>query len=254
MGSLVCVVLWLCSMMITSYLDPPSLVDTNFRAYTALSLSAKGFSSLLPTCALYWAFKIISFREFFCKSLISSFLRFHVLASSSHWLSPLSVFFFAAVGARWSNIADPAVHGDNISLLTIILIMVASLFMYSFLIFYLDNVIPWQFGVPKSPFFLFQISFWCPSREPNLRKRAQSIPEKFSPMFESPASSNVEPSIVLHNITKTFNQTKAVDNISFSFLSSQISVLLGRSGAGKTTTMNILTGSAAIDVYQSGVP
>lgn len=48
--------------------------------------------------------------------------------------------------------------------------------------------------------------------------------------------------IKVRNLTKTFKDFVAVDNISFDVEEGEIFGLLGSNGAGKTTTMNILTG------------
>lgn len=48
--------------------------------------------------------------------------------------------------------------------------------------------------------------------------------------------------ISLQNVTKSFNRTKAVDNISFEISDGEIVGFLGPNGAGKTTTMRMMTG------------
>lgn len=53
--------------------------------------------------------------------------------------------------------------------------------------------------------------------------------------------------IEVSNLTKSFNQTIAVDDISFSVPRGQIVGLLGPNGAGKTTTMRMLTGFLSPD-------
>ncbi len=50
------------------------------------------------------------------------------------------------------------------------------------------------------------------------------------------------PMIELKNITKNFNNVKAVDNVSFSVKKGEIVGFLGPNGAGKTTTMRLITG------------
>ena len=48
----------------------------------------------------------------------------------------------------------------------------------------------------------------------------------------------------MENVTKQFNKRKrAVDNLSFVAPMNQITVLLGHNGAGKSTAMNMLSGS-----------
>ncbi len=48
--------------------------------------------------------------------------------------------------------------------------------------------------------------------------------------------------IEIQNLTKTYGQIKAVDNISFTVNKGEILGFLGPNGAGKSTTMNIITG------------
>lgn len=46
----------------------------------------------------------------------------------------------------------------------------------------------------------------------------------------------------VYNLTKTYKKTTAVDNISFSVASGEISILLGPNGAGKSTTIKAISG------------
>ena len=57
--------------------------------------------------------------------------------------------------------------------------------------------------------------------------------------------------IELKHITKTFNGKKALSDISFSVSEGEIFGFLGPSGAGKTTTINILTGQLVQDSGQA---
>ncbi len=53
--------------------------------------------------------------------------------------------------------------------------------------------------------------------------------------------------IVIENLTKSFGNQKAVDNISLKVTTGQIMGFLGPNGAGKTTTMKIITNYIAAD-------
>ena len=47
--------------------------------------------------------------------------------------------------------------------------------------------------------------------------------------------------IIVSNLTKTYGDQRAVDNISFQVKTGEILGFLGPNGAGKTTTMKVLT-------------
>jgi ABC-type multidrug transport system ATPase subunit len=44
------------------------------------------------------------------------------------------------------------------------------------------------------------------------------------------------------NVSKYFGEKKVIDNLSINFYESEIFCLLGHNGAGKSTTINLLTG------------
>lgn len=51
-----------------------------------------------------------------------------------------------------------------------------------------------------------------------------------------------QPLILLENMTKCYNEIRAVDNLSLSIPPGQVFAFLGPNGAGKTTTIKVLTG------------
>lgn len=53
---------------------------------------------------------------------------------------------------------------------------------------------------------------------------------------------NLKAGIKVQNLRKVFNQKVAVNSLSLNMFENQITVLLGHNGAGKSTTMSMLTG------------
>uniref|UniRef100_A0A131Y9J2 ATP-binding cassette, subfamily A (ABC1), member 3 n=1 Tax=Rhipicephalus appendiculatus TaxID=34631 RepID=A0A131Y9J2_RHIAP len=113
---------------VISYSLPTSILDPlGSDRYMSISRSAKLSTSLLPNSGLYWAFRLISFLE------------------------------GQGIGAKWSNLGMEAVPADNVTLGQIVLIMLVSVLIYALLLWYLDNVWPFQYGIPKHPLFFLQI-------------------------------------------------------------------------------------------------
>lgn len=49
--------------------------------------------------------------------------------------------------------------------------------------------------------------------------------------------------VILQNLTKVYGVNTAVNNLSLNIYNDQITVLLGHNGAGKSTTISMLTGT-----------
>lgn len=72
------------------------------------------------------------------------------------------------------------------------------------------------------------------------------------PMMTSPANLTAEdrpaePVIALDHVSKSFADFKAVDDLSFQVQKGEILTLLGRTGAGKTTVLNLIMGTSQPD-------
>ena len=64
---------------------------------------------------------------------------------------------YANVGVQFENIQD-----GNFSMYSVLLMLFFDIFIYGFLAWYLDQVIPHEFGVVKHPLFLFFPNYWIP--------------------------------------------------------------------------------------------
>ena len=149
----------------------------------------------------------------------------------------------------FDNLNFESILFGSFTVLQTLLLMLGSIPIYCFFIWYIDNVWPFQDGVPKKPWYLFQPSYWFPERDAEKRSEFRNWDKNVdtdSKLFE-PINSNDEPIISVSNVTKKFtsgfgNTKTAVNNLSLNIYPHQITVLLGHNGAGKSTTMNMITG------------
>ncbi|CAG2161807.1 unnamed protein product [Oppiella nova] len=211
---IVTVILW-----IVTYAVPIGILNPFFHKNMDIigTNSARMLSSLLPNMGLSW-----------CMSIMG---QFEVMGT----------------GANWSTLFRNTSVYNSLTLALVMCIMSLSCLMYGVLIWYLDNVWPFQYGVPKPVCFPFYMSYWFPSKYRDFDEK----PEAKSDLVIDTRNFEREPeapvSVRIKNLHKEFGgygtqHKTAVDNMSLNIYGRQITALLGHNGAGKTTTMNMITG------------
>ena len=166
----------------------------------------------------------------------------------------------------------------NYTLLICYCMFIVDFFVFFFLGYYLNNVLPHDFGIRRPWYFLCSLDFWNPSR----KKKYLSIKDKLefeeyntreSNALEEEKAEYQRQSVLLkkrkdiygrsskfesediydeksenevfeiRNIVKIFGDgKKAVDGVNLNFYKDEIFALLGHNGAGKTTLISMLTG------------
>uniref|UniRef100_A0A670J8M4 P-type phospholipid transporter n=1 Tax=Podarcis muralis TaxID=64176 RepID=A0A670J8M4_PODMU len=158
----------------------------------------------------------------------------------------LSRYEEQGLGLQWDNVRTSPLEGDQYSFLFSMEMMVLDGFIYGLLAWYLDNVFPGDYGIPRPWYFPFQQSYWLGSGHPKAEKTTTVDGElcgKTDLHFEEEPSGLV-PGVCIQNLVKIFPgcSKPAVDGMTITFYEGQITAFLGHNGAGKTTTMSILTG------------
>ncbi|XP_041634758.1 phospholipid-transporting ATPase ABCA1-like isoform X2 [Cheilinus undulatus] len=148
------------------------------------------------------------------------------------------------IGIQWHNINKSPEEGDHYTFIVSILMMLCDAAIYWILTWYIENVFPGQYGIPKPWYFPFTASYWCGTTaeiqsNPGLLQDSTAL----KAYLEKPPP-NVKPGVSIRNLVKIYKTGKklAVDGLSVDFYENQITSFLGHNGAGKTTTMSILTG------------
>lgn len=153
------------------------------------------------------------------------------------------------VGVQFSNLNDT---GYNLS--DCIALMIVDFFIYGFLAWYFDQVLPHEFGPSKHPLFLFLPSYWLSSCRTKKSTPIENDQSSIEPLSSTAAENEnclealqVEQKemvrVVTSGLRKEYADGKvAVKSLNLSLLENQITCLLGHNGAGKSTTISILTG------------
>ncbi|KAG0443993.1 hypothetical protein HPB47_014306 [Ixodes persulcatus] len=134
---------------------------------------------------------------------------------------------YADGGSRWSNLHLPGTPYDNVTLLHMVVVVSIYCLIYALFVWYLDNVWPWQYGIPKEPLFCFKWRYWQPPSFHSMKTEACSDSPDSGVLVEAQNMRSL-PGIELHNVTKAYP--------------GDVTVLLGRNGAGKTTLLRLITG------------
>ncbi|XP_004676587.1 PREDICTED: ATP-binding cassette sub-family A member 13 [Condylura cristata] len=118
---------------------------------------------------------------------------------------------------------------------------------------YFSNLIPGTFGLKKPWYFPFTTSYWkniCGFMEKKpctlnsgLIFFNENFANKGSPLQNGEVKLEAgPPGVSLVSVSKEYEHHKAVQDLTLTFHSDQITALLGTNGAGKTTVISMLTG------------
>lgn len=159
------------------------------------------------------------------------------------------------VGVQLSN---ANVETSNFSYSLCVGMMIVDAVLYGVLAWYLDKVLPSEFGTQLSVFFPFLPSYWCGIKISNditdvdsLRKQLITAENTDNAKIE-PVSNDLlrqqdeDRCIMIRNLRKVYETTAedriAVKGLNLDIYEGQCTVLLGHNGAGKSTTISMLCG------------
>lgn len=157
------------------------------------------------------------------------------------------------VGVQWSN---SSTETNNFSYSLCVGMLIIDAILYGVMAWYFDKVIPSEFGTNLVPWFPLLPSYWCGGKK-DFSELDKSNPlidgdhdskekvERCSP--ELLAQKNDDRCISINGLRRVFQTTDneervAVKSLTMDIFEGQCTVLLGHNGAGKSTTMSMLTG------------
>ncbi|KAF5277493.1 hypothetical protein FQR65_LT03830 [Abscondita terminalis] len=152
------------------------------------------------------------------------------------------MFEGAEEGIQWHNIWDTISPDEDLTLGHLMVMLAVDSLIYLLIALYVEAIFPGSFGVPKVWYFPFTMSYWCGVPTDLEVEEQENLIVKENEFIEDDPS-DLEIGIKIQHLGKRFSGNKAaVKDLSLNVYKDQITVLLGHNGAGKTSTMNMLTG------------
>ncbi|CAH2106426.1 unnamed protein product [Euphydryas editha] len=212
-----------------------------------------GFFSKGNTAALFGG--VIWFLTFIPAALLGldSNVPFAVQAISCFSInSAMSLGFLLILnkentgGMQWEDFfTNHSVETNNIRFGDVCIFLIVNTVLYMLIALYLEQVLPGPFGTPKPWYFLFQKSFWFSSSKVSQDSDFNHMPDVDDTVKEKDPT-DLGTGVKISNLTKIYGKNIAVNNISLNIYDDQITVLLGHNGAGKSTTIAMLTGNVEV--------
>lgn len=146
-------------------------------------------------------------------------------------------------GAKAADLTSP--H-DNPKYVVVLVILAINFFLYLIIMVYLDRVLPKDWGTAEHPLFcILRPIRWCCGKKGKEDEDAVEDGRAADGVFE-PVEDEASAAVRICGLRKKFKRGGksflAVNNLHWSLREGDISVLLGHNGAGKSTTMNLMTG------------
>ncbi len=151
----------------------------------------------------------------------------------------MSQYETAGVGIQWHNLFSPVSPDNNLTLGAVMAVMIVASAIQMLIALYVEKIRPGEFGVPEPFYFPFTMKFWTG------KVKAPEIDQ--DSFHENSVDCEAEPKgivagIQVRGLRKVYDKKVAVNNLTLNMYEDQITVLLGHNGAGKSTTMSMLTG------------
>ncbi|XP_055297532.1 phospholipid-transporting ATPase ABCA3-like isoform X2 [Sitodiplosis mosellana] len=146
----------------------------------------------------------------------------------------------SGTGLQWSNFWNSNGNQCELTLGIIIYCLLQTAALFLLITLYIEKVFPGEYGVPEKWIFFLKKKFWFKKNDQIKMKECSNLVSHEN--FEAEPL-NCVAGVRVKNLRKMFDNGKvACNGVTFNMFCDQITVLLGHNGAGKSTTLKMLTG------------
>ncbi|KRZ43378.1 Retinal-specific ATP-binding cassette transporter, partial [Trichinella pseudospiralis] len=146
-------------------------------------------------------------------------------------------------GLQWSTLFLPLTADHRLSFGFVLIMLIFDGILYLIFTWYIENVFPGAYGIPKPWLFFFQQKYWSRQKSA-LPVACDEINSQTVTVIHESSCNPV--GVAVRHLTKVYDNKKAckkaLSNLSVNFYDSEITSVLGPNGAGKTTMMSIICG------------
>uniref|UniRef100_A0A8C2PU12 ATP binding cassette subfamily A member 3 n=1 Tax=Cyprinus carpio TaxID=7962 RepID=A0A8C2PU12_CYPCA len=206
-----------------------SFMISTFFSRANVAAAAGGFIyflSYLPYVFLWPRYDLLSHAQKVSACLISN-------VAMAMGAQLIGMFESKGTGIQWHNLFEPVTVDDDFSLAQVLGLLLLDSALYALVAWYMEAVFPGEYGVPRPWYFFILVSI----------EEAEKV-SKGEFIEKEPAG--LVSGVKIKHLAKVFkvgNKTKeAVRDLTLNMFEGQITVLLGHNGAGKSTTLSMLTG------------
>nr|XP_033770036.1 ATP-binding cassette sub-family A member 3 [Geotrypetes seraphini]XP_033770037.1 ATP-binding cassette sub-family A member 3 [Geotrypetes seraphini]XP_033770038.1 ATP-binding cassette sub-family A member 3 [Geotrypetes seraphini] len=161
----------------------------------------------------------------------------------------IGMFEGKGTGVQWADLMKPLSVDDNVTFAHVLGMLLLDSVLYGLVAWYVEAVFPGEYGVPQPWYFFLTPLYWCgtPITVLGREKEEEEDPEKaLKREFIEEEPTDLISGIKIKHLSKVFKMGKkskeAVRDLTLNMYEGQITVLLGHNGAGKSTTLSMLTG------------
>ncbi|KRZ97063.1 Retinal-specific ATP-binding cassette transporter [Trichinella sp. T8] len=142
-------------------------------------------------------------------------------------------------GLQWSTLFLPLTADHRLSFGFVLIMLIFDGILYLIFTWYIENVFPGAYGIPKPWLFFFQQKYWSRQKS-TFPVACDGISSETVTVIHESSCNPV--GVAVRHLTKVYDNKKALSNLSVNFYDSEITSVLGPNGAGKTTMMSIICG------------
>nr|QBP34375.1 ATP-binding cassette sub-family A2 [Trichoplusia ni] len=227
------------------------------------------FMILYLSCAIFFCFMISSFfskgsTAALCMGVIwfLSYVPAVLLAMDIDMSTAMQVFTCLSInsamsygfqlllakesigGLQWGEfMSSPATETNRFVFGHVVIMLALDCVIYMLITLYLEQVMPGPFGTPKPWYFPFQIKFWLPNYNSDSGFIFENEVSESEDIIKEKDPIDHAIGVKMHDLTKIYGNNIAVNHLTLNIYNDQITVLLGHNGAGKSTTISMLTGN-----------